>query len=456
MKKILNYAIIFITTLLILFSALAVSSKIPKAAIEENIKESVEFYRKRAGIYRIKNKHIYSYIHYYADTRKLNIIYCLDSNKPIESMLWSNYYQVTKKDVNKDFIDLVKESKEPNTQYLRYWNGCMLFLRPLLVIFNMEQIYLLNIALMSILAIILIIQLFKKSKKIAFIFIFSILLVSIWYVPLCIEYSVTFYIMIITLMIAIKIDDLNNDKPEKEREDKLLKLFLITGIVTTFFDFLTTEILTILVPLMFILMIRKEEKRSKSIKETGIFLLKACFLWLVGYCGMWLAKWILASIILNINAFEYVKDNFFLRINGLQGLNSHEELYGNVLKRNIFTIPLMEIISIYFFKVETKISLFLIILWILTFINWKELKNKKYLLYIIAIGFMPYVRYLILANHSYRHVMFTFRDQIITIMCLSYTLIESFNYELMSKKVERPKLLKKKNLKDKKIKEKVK
>lgn len=56
MKKILIYITIFIYTILILFLALVISSRIPHSAIQDNLKESVNFYKKRAGIYRIKNK----------------------------------------------------------------------------------------------------------------------------------------------------------------------------------------------------------------------------------------------------------------------------------------------------------------------------------------------------------------------------------------------------------------
>ena len=442
MKKILSYILIYICTVLILFCAFAVSSMIPHSAIEEKMKESAEFYKKRAGIYRIKNKRLYSYIHYYADTRKLNIIYCLDSDKPIESMLWSKYYQEIKKDVNIDFINLVENPKEPNTQYLRYWNGCMMVLRPLLVFLNMEQIYLINQIMLAILTLVLFIMLFKKSKKLAFIFLFTLILVSSWYASLCIEYSVMFYVMIITSMIAIKIDTNKKNKPKDEVNNKLLKLFLITGIVTTFFDFLTTELLTIFVPLIIILIIRKEENRLDSLKGTIMFVLKGFMLWFVGYAGMWLTKWILASLFLHINAFEYVKDNALLRVSGLQGLDSYQNLYSGAITRNLFAIPLMNIIQTKFYKWEVKLIIAIVLILLCIFINWKEFKRKKYLWILIFIGITPYIRYLVLANHSYRHAMFTFRSQIVTIMVLSYIIIECLNYELLLKKITIPKLLK--------------
>lgn len=436
MKETLKYILIFIVTIFILFIALVVSSKIPHSAIEENLKESIEFYKKNAGIHRIKRKQFYSYIHYFADTRKLNIIYCLDSNNALESVLWSKYYKDSNMDSNQDFIKLVEKSKEPNNQYLRYWNGCMLILRPLLIVLNMEQIYLINKIILAILTLVLLCVLFKKSKKIAMVFLIALILVASWYVSYCIEYSVTFYIMITTIMIALKIDNKENN------DSKLLKLFLITGIITCFFDFLTTEILTIFVPLIIILAVRWEEGRLEKSNKTFKFILKACFFWLLGYLGAWLSKWILASLILHINALEYVKENIALRINGLQGLENHEELYNQVIQRNIFTIPLMYQINTIINRLDVKIAIVMIIFFILIFTNWKELKNKKYICFFVGIGIMPYIRYLILANHSYRHVMFTFRDQIITIMVLIYIIIDCFNYKLLFKRISIKSILK--------------
>ena len=261
---------------------------------------------------------------------------------------------------------------------------------------------------------------------------------------MCIEYSVTFYIMLITSIIAIKIDKNKKNKSKEEVDGKLFKLFFITGMVTTFFGFLTTEILTIFVPILLILIIRKEEGRFDSLKNTFKFVIKSSVLWFVGYCSMWLTKWILSSIVLHINAFEYVKDEFALRINGLQGLSSYQKLYGNVINRNLMGIPLIDFISTNFEHWEIKSVLIIFIALILMFINWKELKNKKYLIIFVLIAITPYIRYLVLANHSYRHAMFTFRDQIITIIVVTYIIIDCFNYNLLFKKIKLTSFLKNK------------
>ena len=150
---------------------------------------------------------------------------------------------------------------------------------------------------------------------------------------------------------------------------------------------------------------------------------------------MWVTKWVLASLILNINAFKYVKSNLYLRFNGLQGLPSHDILYKNVIPRNLFAVPFMYYIKENIDKWEIKYLITVVIALILTKLYAVSLKNKKYLLVLLFIALTPYIRYLVLANHSYRHVMFTFRDQIITIVILLYILVDTFNKGLLTKKI---------------------
>ena len=435
MKKVFQYILIFIITVSALFFSLVLTAMIPRSAVENKVKESLYFYKKHSGIDRIKIKRVDTYIHYYADTRKLNILYCIDSKHPIKSILWDKYYQIVFMDSNIDFINVVERNETPNTNYLRYWNGCMVFLRPLLTVFNMEQIYTINKIVLLILALILLTLLFLRSKKLAIIYLLTLLVTTSWYAAYCIESSVMFYVMFISSILALIIDKKNSKKSVKEVNSMLFKLFFVTGIVATFFDFLTTEILTIFIPLIFIIIIRKEENRLGSLKEVIIFVLKACVLWLLGYGLMWVTKWVLASLILNINAFKYVKSNLYLRFNGLQGLPSHDILYKNVIPRNLFAVPFMYYIKENIDKWEIKYLITVVIALILFFINWKELKNKKYLLVLLFIALTPYIRYLVLANHSYRHVMFTFRDQIITIVILLYILVDTFNKGLLTKKI---------------------
>ncbi len=411
-KNIFEYILVFIITLVILFSGLALTAKIPKASIEENLKKSATYLEKNSGFKRLQPGREYTYLHLYADSVILNIINCIDTNKPIESIMWDNYYETIKMDINNDFIEVVKENKEPNQQYIRYWHGSMLILRPLLMIISLEQMYQVNYVLLIILAVALLIMLWKESKKLAIAYLISMIMIAFPIIAMCLEFVWPFYIMLIASMIAINI----------KKDKNLYKLFLITGMITCFFDFLTTEIITLFIPLIIIFAMKKENSEINTFKDGAIIFLKSCILWLVGYAGMWLAKWTLASLILNINALDYVKDQALLRVNGLQGLDSAKRMYIGAITRNwhtLYPINIVKRTSKLWWIVGSFLVFFVVV------IDWKKIKKNKASLILLVIAIMPYIRYLVLANHSYRHSFFTFRSQMISIMALTYFILDN-------------------------------
>lgn len=411
-KNIFEYILVFIITLVILFSGLALTAKIPKASIEENLKKSATYLEKNSGFKRLQPGREYTYLHLYADSVILNIINCIDTNKPIESIMWDNYYETIKMDVNNDFIEVVKENKEPNQQYIRYWHGSMLILRPLLMIISLEQMYQVNYVLLIILAVALLIMLWKESKKLAIAYLISMIMIAFPIIAMCLEFVWPFYIMLIASMIAINI----------KKDKNLYRLFLITGMITCFFDFLTTEIITLFVPLIIISAMKKEKSEITTFKDGAIIFLKSCILWLIGYAGMWIAKWTLASLILNINALDYVKDQALLRVNGLQGLDSAKRMYIGAITRNwhtLYPINIVKRTSKLWWIVGSFLVFFVVV------IDWKKIKKNKASLILLVIAIMPYIRYLVLANHSYRHSFFTFRSQMISIMALTYFILDN-------------------------------
>ena len=79
-EKILEYLLVFIMTLIILFFGLALTAKIPKTKIEENLKKSASYLEKNSGFKRVQPGREYTYLHLYADSVILNIINCIDTN----------------------------------------------------------------------------------------------------------------------------------------------------------------------------------------------------------------------------------------------------------------------------------------------------------------------------------------------------------------------------------------
>ena len=424
-KDIFRYVLLFIIIVILGLGLLVLTAKIPKKAISKKIKESVSFFKENPGIDEIQKRREYTTLHHSADSITLNMIYCIDSDKPLESVMWARYYETIKADINNDFIAVVEKDYEPNQQYVRYWHGNMIIVRPLLLFFNIEQIYLINSIVMWLLAIVLLVILFRKSKILAIAYIISMVMVAFPIVTMCLEFTWTFYIMIIASIIAILI--------EKKGDKSLFVLFFITGMLTCYFDFLTTEIITLFVPLIFVIYIRKKDGRLNSFKDTFALLFKVAFLWEIAYAGMWLAKWCLASIILKVDVTQYVKDNAMLRINGLQEISSYKKMYWGDIFRNWHTLYPINIIKR---KSHLKLLVILFIGIILVSFDWKNIKKKWISGILLIISVTPYIRYLILANHSYRHSFFTFRDQMITVICIVLIFAECLNYKMLLKEIK--------------------
>lgn len=425
MKNIIKYIFTFILTLLILFVLLVITAQIPKQVIEKNIAKSSEAFRTSQEIEEVIKRRDYTFLHPYADAMLLNIIYCIDTENPVESVMEAKYYIENQKlIISNNLNKLVENNAVGNTQYLRYWHGSMSIIRPLLVFMNLQQIYVLNAIILTILIIVLVIMLLKrKQKKVAIVFIIGLIMCAIFTVPFCLEYTWMFLVMLIASIIAIKVE--SNDK-------KLNILFMMIGIVSCYLDFLTTEIITLFVPLIILLMIRYKENKITNFKQAIKFVLRLSSFWFVSYVGMWFAKWILASIILHINAFEYVKDNAMLRINGKVLGTTKQSLPFEAIYKNFFALFPINIEKRKIKMIGIPI-VFLIIEMIL--IRKKNIKKLWLSALLLLIAVVPYVRYFILANHSYRHYFFTFRSQIITVMAFILAVIYSIDPKIANRKI---------------------
>lgn len=70
-----------------------------------------------------------------------------------------------------------------------------------------------------------------------------------------------------------------------------------------FFDFLTCETLTILIPLLIVFIMRKQENRLPALKDSVLLTVKCGAAWGLAYAGTFLAKWCAASAVTGENKF---------------------------------------------------------------------------------------------------------------------------------------------------------
>lgn len=428
MKGILKYIGVFSATLALLILLLVLSCTIPQKKIYENSRLSAEFMTKNeTDFYNPLLSEEKFVIHNYADAIWLSIAYSIDSEHPLKSALEGKYYnEFGDRLYNINFYrDTIEQNKEANTEYYRYWHGTILFLRPLLTKFTYMDIRYMNVLLLTGLCFALIILLQQKlGMRAAVIFAAAIVSVGFYAVPYCIEYVPMFYIMFISSIAVLFLKD----------KKKIPYLFLITGICSNFFDFLTVETITLCVPLVLHFYELYRKGKIKDFKNSLKYFIKLCTLWLGGYLFTWMSKWLIASIVLKRNVMTNVMESVSQRTVGkVQETPLLKQLINALIYniRGLFPFHLTK-------NTTGTVILFLAILFVL-FAVWflyrkKKLEEVSKIFLIIAC--IPYLRYLVMSNHSYAHYWFTFRAQISSIMAVLLAVTVNIDKDLLKKEVK--------------------
>ena len=416
MMKKLRYPAAFVLTVALLTVLLVLSAMIPKSAIRENALKSAQFLREDP-LFGMAVKGIEgSRIDRYADSILLGIAWQYDGERPLASVMESSYYYTEDQNENQNLLDAVSQDLPANQQYLRYWHGSIVFLRPLLCVFSLPQIYAWNGVVLAALTIWLLAVLCRKRAFVpAFGVGLGLVLTASWFVPLSLEYTWSYLVMLAGSTIAVNL-------AYGGKWQHMGLFFLLSGMVTNYLDFLTTETLTLLVPLLLVLRIGQQESGPSLAAKSVIA-------WGCGYGGMWLAKWLLAAAVLGENVLPYVIGHVQERIGGDLGLGLGQYMTGALL-RNIRCL----------FPLEYGTLGVLIMLALVVFGSYvgyvyqkRSVRWDRVILFGV-LGLVPYVRYLVLHNHAWLHCFFTYRAQLATVLAVVMILEEMTDWKCWKKK----------------------
>lgn len=285
-------------------------------------------------------------------------------------------------------LNLIYDKTSPTTvplnSYARYWHGYLIFLKPLLLFLNYSEIRLLNYLIELILLLFLFKEMYKLFDiKFVILFFSSMLFVSPYIIPLCLQYTTVFFPLLIGLIVLLRKHEwfLNNNR--------LIFYFLVIGIVTSYFDLLTYPLVTWGIPMLLVLAISSSSEVSFS---------KLCMFsssWLFGYAGMWVGKWTLGSIVLKKNLFADGLENLIFR-------TSH------VSPDKITPINIFYILGEHLYKYANIVYIALILLIFVPLviavyrnrknIKWKTFLQNNWIYLLICLA--PVVWYQIALNHS--------------------------------------------------------
>ena len=210
-----------------------VAATVPRSAIREKTLESA----RDMASHSIEFEHLRkdfdgSRIDRYADSITLMITYNLDENDTVNSSLWSAYTETGEQLTGLDLLEQMENDIKPNYEYLRYWHGSSVYLRPMLMYFNIQQIYVINAAIMMILWIILIYRLVRHDETVfAVCFSIALMMVYIWVVPYALEYTWMFLLMFVAMHVCTSL-------VWRNRQKHLPMMFMLVGAAAAYFDFL--------------------------------------------------------------------------------------------------------------------------------------------------------------------------------------------------------------------------
>ena len=432
-----KYLLLYILIIVLYIVFLTLSSCIPNDIIKKNmIESSKELIAKneKTGIQFLGKEVI---LFNFTDALMLNTIYSVDNEKPLETALLArrNYIKDSKKKIYEDTTPPGENNGESAEyendsfqtkelwetvngrdtynciEYARYWHGYMIILKPLLIVFKYSQIQNLSMITWGILSIVFLYLIAKKiGIKEAIAFLLAFVITDLYICSASLNAMIPFYIAIIAGTIILL------------KEDKIKSynfIFLVVGSVTAFFDLLTTPIVTLGIPLIVKVLVDYKKRNNCNICE----ILKDCLYWVIGYSTTMILKWIITDVFLGRNVLNTSIKQLLYRI-------------GDKSEDINYTVKLSLLTNICFLN---KYIIICILLIFLCAIIYKVIKNKYNCIDIpvLMISGLPVFWIMILKNHSTIHRFFTYRNLVITLICILIIIFESVNVRKDKTKNER-------------------
>lgn len=388
-------SIVLGTLLMILVYAL------PTDAMKANVLRSTEIYDYEGVYPQLMWGYKMSQLDNCTDAIMLLNAICSGAGNAVEEAMQVPRTEYREEDPVRSLINYVNDSEAESygTAYPRYWHGYLVILKPLLLFWDVADIRVMNMFLqMALLMYALYLMLQKRYKAYAPALLFTVMLLNPIAIALSFQFSTIYYLLLLGVIFLLKKDSLT--------ERQLLFWFLLWGIMTAFFDFLTYPLAALCFPL--IILILREESWKEAMKKTVMLSLA----WGIGYIGMWCGKWTVGSILLQQNLWENAlaraaeyesMDYDGGRIKGIQ-----------VILKNVMVLVKWPVLLgglalvIHYGKQLAKRGVGRI----------RSGSRWLHLLPFAGIACIPFVWYLAAGTHSYIHYWFTYRELCISAFAL--------------------------------------
>ena len=291
--------------------------------------------------------------------------------------------------------------------YAYYWNGPIVVIKPLLAFLDLAGIRLLFTIVIAAILIADAILLARASSVYAgFAFALPFAAVCLPAATMSLSLAFTFLIASVSTLFAL----LSYRRRGFDVRCWLVPFFVF-GAATAFFDMLCTPIITLGIPLGVLTFLGADRWRSAKKSTLVAWLLLTALCWALGYGLLWVAKWVIATIVLGHNVVNDALSEFAWRTS-LTGQDSeairpwsaaHVNLGALLSFPGWIPCAILAVAAIVIGLVRRKPA---------------HAGNARTAVMLIAIAILPYLWYTFASNHSCIHYAFTYRGQAVTILCL--------------------------------------
>lgn len=295
-------------------------------------------------------------------------------------------------------------------EYDRYWEGFLVFIKPLFFLFGYGKLRHIQIILHMGLFTLLQLMLFQYKRTLCLPFLITYVFLHPPVLMLCMFYSCATLNAMATMIVILCLYAKRGADAAGSMDFWCL-FFTFTGCTAIYFDFLSCPLLTLGLPLLlWTALYRTNKVRTDMIRIIG---LSAC--WTIGYGGMWAMKWVIISLFTEKNIMAEV----WSQIKTRSDVTAFS--YADVLSRNLFS---------------SGIGVYLLLMVALAVVAGValSLKHMERTAPYLFIGCYPFVWYAALQEHSHVHAHYTYRLLSITVFAFLAILVNELHALRMRKK----------------------
>lgn len=379
--------------------------ELPIEAIRENERESLVILNEegRAGYYNMWAPEMHgTHLDMFTDPVMINEAATFRTGSAIHDAMLIPAFSGEAASMT-DLLRSNLETDDPNSiSYSdRYWHGYLIVLKPLLSVFSFAEIRILNMSIQLLLVCMCVVLFVKRGiEKYCIPFLLAVLVINPISSALCMTYAIVYSIMLLSTCSILCICTIDSNISAVDNTDmNCFRVFLWTGMATSFFDYLTFPLVSWGIPLITLWVLKRKFTTQNTKIINNLFI--CSIIWGFGYAGMWVSKWILSEILTGHNAFSEAINMVHYRLSGDTSVVGIESSLKNVLYLNFAQV--VNKVAIYGVIVFSVVFFFL-------FVSGKvTLSIKPDVLVLAAVGIVPVLWYTLVRNHSAIHFWMTHR-----------------------------------------------